>query len=146
MTSQHLVVVTGYRHYAYPTIVRMTLDTLYVKHGPFILFHGACRDKLTGEMVGADQYADDWGQRCPDVEVVPFEADWHEHGDPAGPIRNRLMVETAVRRVPVANIHGLAFPGPGSRGTWNCVKVMRDHGIEPDVWGYARVRSWLSTR
>lgn len=146
MSALHLVVVTGGRDYAYPQIVRMNLNALYVQYSGFILFHGACRDKDTGEMVGADRYADDWGQPIADVEVVPFEADWDSYGNAAGPIRNLDMVKTAVQRVPVVHIHGLAFPSPRSRGTHNCVRVMRDFGIDPVVWNYARVRDWQATQ
>lgn len=145
MTGMHLVIVTGGRDYPYPRIVHANLNTLYVRHGKFRLFHGACRKKSTGEMIGADRYADDWAQTVPGLEPERFEADWDRHGDDAGPIRNRKMVVTAVRSVPRERIHGLAFPSPGSRGTWNCVRHMRDFGIEPDVWRIARVRDWLKS-
>lgn len=139
---QHLVIVTGFRDYAYPRVVWTQLSTLYVKLGPFALFHGACKDKRTGEMVGADRFADDWAQTQPDIRVTPFPADWDRHPQDGGPVRNRRMVSLGVAQFPVEHIHGLAFPAPKSRGTWNCVKIMRDFGIEPDVWDYARVRSW----
>lgn len=146
MTAERVVVVTGGRDFLYPDIVRMNLSSLYVQHGGFTLFHGACRDKRTGEMVGADRFADDWGQPIPDVEVKRFEADWALHGYRAGPIRNRQMVAEAVRRVPREMIHGLAFPTPRSRGTWGCVKEMSRFHIEPDVWDYPRIKDWLSSR
>lgn len=139
---RHLAIVTGGRTYPYPDIVRMTLNSLYVRHGPLVLFHGACTPRGSDEMTGADRYADDWGHSNPDVEVVPFRADWDRFGDPAGPIRNQEMVEKAVERVPLAYIHGLAFPEPSSRGTRNCMRIMREHGIEPEIWDFAAVRAW----
>jgi hypothetical protein len=145
MTTAHLVIVTGGRDYPYPRIVHSNLNALYVKHGRFILFHGACRDRLTGEMTGADQYADDWAQTVHDIEVKAFDADWDQHGSAAGPIRNHGMVIEAVNTVPRERIHGLAFPSPRSRGTWNCVKLMKDYGIEPDVWRTTRARTWLNS-
>lgn len=145
MRDKHIVAVTGYRDYAYPRVVWMTLSALYVKIGPFTLFHGACEDKLTGEMVGADRFADDWAHTNPDVRIEPYPADWDQFPHDAGPLRNRQMVYEATQRLPVERIHGLAFPGPRSRGTWHCVKIMRDFGIEPDIWNYARVRRWQSS-
>lgn len=146
MTAERVVVVTGGRDFLYPDIVRMTLNTLYVQHGKFLLFHGACRDKRTGEMVGADCYADDWGHSIPGVEVKPFEADWDRYDNAAGPIRNRQMVEEAVRRASRGMIHGLAFPSPRSRGTWGCVKEMSKFHIEADIWDYPRIRDWKAGR
>lgn len=37
----------------------------------------------------------------------------------------------------------IIFPGPASRGTWNCVKYMKGAHIEVDVWGIPRTRKWL---
>lgn len=142
--ADRLVVVTGYRRYMYPHAVWQNLNALYIKHGPFTLFHGACVDRETGEMIGADRFADEWGEMVPAVDVQRFPADWDRDGrKAAGPIRNRRMVSAGVMQFPRERIHGLAFPGPDSRGTWNCVKIMRDFGIEPDVWDYARVREEL---
>lgn len=138
-----LVVVTGYRAYRYPHAVWKNLNALYVKLGPFTLYHGACTPRGSEEMVGADRFADDWADMVPDVEVRRFKADWALYDNAAGPIRNRLMVSTGVLMFPRERIHGLAFPGLDSRGTWNCVKIMKEFGIKPDVWDYARVREEL---
>lgn len=144
MTDNRLVIVTGGRTYAYPDVVRSRLNAIYVKHGGFTLFHGACLDKETGELTGADAYADEWGNSVPDVTVERFPADWDRWRRRAGPIRNRRMVKTGIQRFPREVIHGLAFPEPSSRGTVNCVMIMREFGIEPDVWDYTRVRTWQS--
>lgn len=142
MTGRHLALVTGGRTYPYRDIVHMTLNAVYVRHGPLLLFHGACKKKGTDELTGADRWADEWGQSIPDVEVVPFPADWHRYDNAAGPIRNRSMVTAAVQRVPLERIHALAFPEPGSRGTGNCVMIMKEFGIKPEIWDYAQVRRW----
>jgi hypothetical protein len=97
-------------------------------------------------MTGADRYADDWGRQYPDdvVEVEPVPADWR-WGVRGGPIRNRKMVNMAVLRIPRReNIHGLVFPEPGSRGTWNCKGIMEDFHIKVDIWTPARVNAWLA--
>ena len=138
-----LVVVTGGRTYAYPQIVSMVLNSLFVEFGSFILFHGACTPRGSKEMTGADRYANEWGFTQPSVEVVPFPADWTRYGDDAGPIRNELMVKTALQRVGARHIQGLAFPEPGSRGTYNCRRIMLENDIVVDTWNYARVRRWM---
>lgn len=144
MNARHLVIVTGGRRHAYPDFVRHHLNAIYVELGGFLLFHGACRDKETGEMTGVDKYADEWGNSVHDVDVRPFEADWDRWGDRAGLIRNDDMVGTGARLYPLDRIHGLAFPQPGSRGTMNCAAIMRRYGITPKVWTYTDIRAWRS--
>lgn len=138
-----IVIVTGARDYPYPGVVHTQLDTIRIQRGPFLLFHGACKRKGSDEMVGADRYADDWGRAEPGIEVRPFEADWDRLGNAAGPLRNGEMIRAALRLLPPDQILGLAFPGPRSRGTWDCVKKMRDAHISPDVWDVRRSQEWL---
>jgi hypothetical protein len=74
------------------------------------------RDPITvlihGNAPGADRLAKSWAVSRR-VKHLPFAADWHTHGDLAGPIRNRrMLVEGMSDRV-------LAFPG--GRGTRNMV-------------------------
>lgn len=55
-----------------------------------------------------------------------FAAAWELDGKRAGPIRNGHMV------VWCAEVPGgvlLAFPGPASRGTWDCVRQARAAGL-----------------
>lgn len=138
-----LAIVTGGRTYAYPQIVSMRLNSLFAVHGSFVLFHGACTPRGSKEMTGADRYAHEWALTQPGVEVVPFRADWDRYDNAAGPIRNELMVKTAIERVGARHIQGLAFPEPGSRGTYNCRRIMLENDIVVDTWNYARVRQWL---
>jgi hypothetical protein len=144
--SGHVVIVTGGRDCPISTrrVVNATLNSLYVAHGPFILFHGACKPRGCDEMVGADRYADDWAQTAFGTDLRRRPADWVRHGNEAGPIRNGAMVREAVREAPVERIHGLAFPMPRSRGTWNCVRRMEEFHIEVAVWDNRRVQGWLN--
>lgn len=55
---------------------------------------------------------------------VVKRADWKKYGDPAGPMRNQEIVN--------ASDVLLAFPLPGSVGTWSCVHKADKKGIP--VW------------
>lgn len=147
MNSQrHVVVVTGGR--TYPRNLRGAvngqLNNLYVRHGSFILFHGACQPRDSDVMTGADRYADDWAQAVPGIDLRRRPADWTRNGNEAGPIRNLAMIEEALQLAAADRIHGLAFPEPGSRGTWNCVRHMKDAGIVFETWDIQRSREWLA--
>jgi hypothetical protein len=146
MNGPHVVIVTGGR--AYPEELRRVVDAnlnaLYVRVGNFILLHGACTPRGSTEMVGADRYADDWAQTAPGIDCRQRPADWDRYGNSAGPRRNREMVWEAVQLAPVEYIHGLAFPDPASRGTWNCVAEMKNAGIDTDIWSTVKARQWLT--
>lgn len=138
-----IVIVTGARDFPYPRVVHAQLDVIRIQRGRFLLFHGACTPRGSSEMTGADRYADDWGKAEPGIEVKPFPADWITFGNAAGPIRNTEMVNTALSLLPADQILGLAFPGPRSRGTWDCVKKMNAAHITCDEWDVRRSREWL---
>jgi hypothetical protein len=143
MTTKPIVIVTGWRHHGHPVIVWAQLDRCFHQLGPFALFHGCCTYKRTGELIGVDRYADDWGRAQRGVDVTPFPADWDGLGDEAGSVRNQQMVDIALGLAPPERIFGLAFPGPRSRGTYNCIKCMKQANIEVDTWGPRRTREWL---
>lgn len=148
MNGQHVVIVTGGR--SYPEILRpvvyRNLADLRVLYGPFILFHGACKLRGSEEMTGADRYADDWAKTVPGIDLRARPADWDSYGNAAGPHRNEAMVREALTLAPPDWIKGLAFPEPGSRGTWNCIRHMKDAKIDVKVWSVARGRAWLAER
>ncbi len=88
---------------------------------PVIIVHGKCPNG------GVDLAAHKWAEINDDMEPEPHPADWEPYGRAAGPIRNGEMVAT---RPEVC----LAFPAPGSRGTWDCVRQAADAGIPVEVW------------
>lgn len=146
MNGPHVVIVTGSRNLpeSMRRLVYHNLRDCYVLYGPFVLFHGACQPRDSDEMVGADRYADDWAQTAPGIDLRRRPADWDRYGDAAGPIRNEGMVHQALQLAPPQRITGLAFPGPRSRGTWNCVRHMKDAGIRVEVWDTRRAQEWLA--
>jgi hypothetical protein len=76
-----VVLVTGGRDYYDKEDVFSKLDKL----NPFMVVVGDCP-------TGADYYADAWAKaRC--VPRTTHFANWTHHGPPAGPLRNREMVD-----------------------------------------------------
>jgi hypothetical protein len=58
-------------------------------------------------------------------DLMVFDADWDALGKRAGPMRNKDMVRAAIelsQYPPHHDVRGWAFPGPKSRGTWDCIQ------------------------
>jgi hypothetical protein len=120
------ILVTGSRDYADRRAVWHGLSDRLIKHGPFILRHGACP-------TGADWMAHEWwvvrGQRAGVIED-PHPADWKTHGKPAGFIRNAEMVALGADEA-------LAFfaDGAPNKGTQHTVDLATRAGIPVFAWG-----------
>lgn len=74
---------------------------------------------------GVDRWAKEWAVNVGvegRVEVECFPADWKRLGKRAGVVRNSRMVAEGADLC-------LAFPGPGSKGTWDCARRAVDAGI-----------------
>jgi hypothetical protein len=118
----HVIIVTGGRDYQERARVFAALDLAHGKKRITLLVHGACIDRKTGELRGADRWADEWARER-GVKVEPHPADWATWGDKAGPMRNHQMA--------YAGAHGcIAFPG--GRGTAQMIRQARYYGIP--VW------------
>lgn len=105
------VIVTGSRHWTDGLTIAVELHRL--PPGPVTILHGDAR--------GADEIASRLAESmCMDVKE--YAADWTTHGNAAGPIRNQQMVDAGADLC-------LAFPLPGSKGTWDCVRRCRKAGI-----------------
>lgn len=89
-----------------------------------VLVHGGCP-------TGADAIANKiWREKGLAVEVYP--AEWKMYGRAAGPIRNKLMVDSKPDLV-------LAFRFVESRGTKNCVMLARKANLRV----IELVREWV---
>jgi hypothetical protein len=106
------VIVCGGRDYNDRERVFAALDAANARRNISVLRHGACRDKRTKELKGADRWADEWGSER-GVEVQRFEADWDRLGPRAGPMRNQEMADAGADAC-------IAFPG--GRGTADMVR------------------------
>lgn len=111
-----VVIVTGARDWTDMDAVWDALDELK----PGLVVQGLA--------TGVDENAVRWAI-ARKVPVASFPADWERFGRKAGPIRNRQMLDA----YPDATV--LAFPGPKSRGTWDCVRAAKDRGMGVIVRG-----------
>lgn len=120
------ILITGTRENSprVRNLVRQALDALTISpsfplHRPIVVVHGAC------PYGGADQYAEEWA-RTSGHATEPHPADTGPRGQILGPARNSHMVSLGAD-------YCLAFPAPGSRGTWDCLRKAVDAGIPSEV-------------
>lgn len=113
------IIICGGRDYTDRARAWEVLDGLLDEFGrQVVIVHGAAH--------GADALADEWARLC-GVQRAPFPAEWEKykpdnprHKNPAGPIRNRQMLDTGADLV-------IAFPG--GRGTADMVRQARARGV-----------------
>lgn len=84
-------------------------------------YKGSVREIIVGDATGADEAARTWAVSN-GVGLTVHKADWNAYGRSAGPIRNQEMVDSGADLC-------LAFPMPGSAGTWDCVRRAKKAGI-----------------
>lgn len=112
IVARHCVIlVTGSRGWPFSRRAIALVESALLHHAPIerlsiTLRHG----KAKGLDTLAERIALGWRW-----EIDPCPADWDRHGPGAGPIRNQFMVD----REPRASIC-IAFPMPGSVGTYDC--------------------------
>lgn len=126
-TSPRRVLVTGSRIWMNETAVQDAILTQINKSPDYhiVVIHGACP-------TGADAIADEFSVQLRDnpycrVDIERHPADWSQ-GKKAGPLRNQEMVDLG------ADVC-LAFPLPGSRGTYDCMRRAEAAGIPVVVVG-----------
>ena len=81
---------------------------------------------------GFDKIVREWAA----VNNIPhriYTADWDKYKKPAGVIRNRVMVVSALKEK-YTGIYGVAVPG--GVGTDDCKKYMRENGIKVYLIGH----------
>jgi hypothetical protein len=125
--SQRRLLVTGSRHHRDYALIREALIDAYARLGAdlgTLLVHGDGRgvdDALGADRIAARVWAA-WG-----MATKGYPADWLRYGKGAGPLRNGRMVNDRADLC-------LAFPLPGSTGTWDCVRKARAAGIPVIEW------------
>ncbi len=116
MTGPRLL-ITGSRSWTDTDTLTTALDQAWRDlgaHPGTVLVCGACPTGVDAIAAAAWRA---WGrpvQECP--------ADWARAGRAAGPARNQVMVDAGADLC-------LAFPLPGSTGTWDCVRRAKTAGI-----------------
>lgn len=135
--SPYRVLITGWRnwpeadkHWIWNELdglwTRIPTDIAdYLPPNSINIVHGKC------PYGGVDLWAEQWA-RARGQLWEPHEADWKKYGKPAGNIRNGEMVKLGADLC-------IGFPGPGSKGTWDCLMQATNAGIET----YAK--SWFKT-
>lgn len=119
------LLVTGWRSWPAEAgyVVHWALDTMlrhYVGDRLLVVVHGQC------PYGGVDLYAHQWAlDNAPRTVPDPHPADFKGLGPSAGPLRNAEMVALGADSC-------LAFPGPGSKGTKDCMNKAKAAGIP--VW------------
>ncbi|WP_441235681.1 SLOG family protein [Bradyrhizobium sp. 930_D9_N1_4] len=106
------VLVCGGRDYDDREQLFRVLDVAHMANPIVCLIHGAAR--------GADALAADWALER-DVLCNAYPADWGAHGNTAGPIRNRKMLEVGKPHIVIAF--------PGGKGTANMIKQSDAAGV-----------------
>lgn len=106
------VIVCGGRTFRDSKKVNDVLRALWIEQRAA----GATLTIVAGGATGADQLARDWARGCAKegVAFIEVAADWAQHGDAAGPIRNQLMLD---RHQP-----DLVIAFPGGTGTADMVR------------------------
>jgi predicted polyphosphate/ATP-dependent NAD kinase len=111
-----VVLVCGGRDYTDWFRLRDELDDLAILHGVRRIVHGnAC---------GADNLAMNWAE-WRNIPQGKYPADWKQHGNAAGPIRNQQMLDSEHVDLVVAF--------PGGDGTADMVRRARAAGIPVKV-------------
>jgi len=86
----------------------------------------------TGDAAGADNIAREIAEEC-GAPCRVFRAHWQKYGSMAGPRRNREMVVAAKASGEDVRVLALPLRDVPNRGTRNCIKQAREHGLTVHV-------------
>ena len=119
----NIVIVTGARERE--PYAQIVAELKHRDNGLLMVIHGDCR--------GVDVTA---GRACKDlgIQQVRVPANWGGEGRAAGPIRNRLMVEMALKLTHFSQVEVLAWPAPDSTGTRHMIRICQDEGLKVVVF------------
>lgn len=123
------ILVTGSRAWRDRGLIREVLRWLDAAVSDPVLIHGndgevdttGCVVRGLDRMAGEEADALGW-------DVEPHDALWDLHGAAAGSLRNQSMVDAGADLC-------VAFPLPGSKGTWDCVARADEAGIPVVIVG-----------
>ena len=125
------VLVTGWRDWpaSHRGVIWQALAAETHRHrGPIVVVQGEC------PYGGVDRWAKEWAEQDPRATNEPHPADWKQYGKKAGMIRNGIMVKAGGDLC-------LGFPGPKSRGTWDCPQKAVDADIPCKVFPWSTLHA-----
>lgn len=111
------VAVIGGRDFSNKELLYKTLNNLRIK--PELI--------ISGGALGADTLAEAWAKDN-NIPTQIFYPDWNKHGKAAGPIRNKLIVESCDVCI--------AFWDGKSRGTKSSIDMCKSKGIRYHISHY----------
>jgi hypothetical protein len=114
------VLVTGSRDWVDTQLLK---DALVAARATVVI-HGDAR--------GADRIAKDVARSLGLTERA-YPAQWNIHGRKAGPLRNQQMLDEEHTEAEPINLV-LAFPMPGSIGTWDMVRRAEKLGLNVKIY------------
>lgn len=126
-----IVAITGSREDsdALKRCVFRTLDAVHAETPITLVLSGACVNKKTGEMSGADRYAIEWAL-ANEIDFNGRPARWVKDGHPmAGPIRNRRVLDELAQQGNFRGERKRVVAAPGGRGTANMVMQAQARGF-----------------
>lgn len=125
------IIVTGWRDardWQHRETIEAALYPLFLTHelaGDVTLVHGKCH--LGGVDLIAHRIAENWGWTPEPHPAIGHPTQDFGPWPGAGPKRNRYMCSLGADLV-------IAFPGPGSKGTWDCLQAAAmEYGIPGEV-------------
>ena len=92
------------------------MDEIHATTPITLVIHGACTDRETKKLTGADRWAEEWAIER-EVPYMGVPARWTKEGRSAGPRRNGRMA--AIRNVDMV----LAMPGDAWRAFFHVVAI-----------------------
>lgn len=110
------VLVCGGRNFTDSDFVNFVLDCIHAKKSITLIIHGCA--------TGADTFAEQWTHQIDGCTAYGVPADWKKHGQRAGPVRNRLMLELGKPQLVVAFEGGAGTRDMTSAATAAGVRVV----------------------
>lgn len=106
------VLICGGRSYSDRDALCRRLDLIHTETPFSVVIHGGAR--------GADRMAGEWA-KSRGIPYEEYRANWEEHGNSAGPIRNQKMLDESKPELVIAF--------PGGTGTAHMVRIAQQANV-----------------
>lgn len=120
-----IVIFTGSRKGAPPDLIRAHVKRFAEDSKDWTVFEGGAKGVDTQVKIECEYFG---------VSYVTFPANWKSLGKKAGPIRNKTMLDYAMKIEPLQNICAIGFPASDSRGTKHMLKIARQAGVHTEEY------------